>query len=220
MDNYDISLKNSNKPFNGKLVSRHISVVLENFLENFPGKYITLGEIKDQFSHRVFSVPMLLFALPNLVPLPIPGISTVLGIPLVILSYQLAKGMKVPRLPKGLANKSLERSKIEKIILYILPYIKRLECILKPRLSFLLEPTILKIIAVICLIMSIIMVIPLPLGNWFPALTICLFSLAILERDGMLVLLGLISAIISIGLISTVLLALFKAFWLSIEKLF
>jgi hypothetical protein len=163
---------------------------------------------------------MLIFALPNLIPLPIPGISTVLGTPLIVLSYQLVKGRDVPWFPKWLARRSIECSKLKKAILYILPYLQRLEAILKPRLSFLVDPPMERFIAAICLAMAVIMVLPIPLGNWFPAVTICLFLLAIIERDGMMAILGFITSIISVSLISTVLFALFKAILFFLESLF
>lgn len=200
--------------------SKRISVILKRFIDNISDPYITIGEIKDILSDRAFGTLMLLFALPNLVPLPIPGISTILGTPLIILSYQLMKGRKSPWFPKWLANRSLDSNKIKRTLLYIIPYIIQLEFLLKPRLSFLAEYPLDKFIASICLIMSIIMALPIPLGNWFPAFTICLFALSIIEKDGVLVLLGLISASISITLISTVIFAVLKSILFFIEKLF
>jgi hypothetical protein len=200
--------------------SKHISAILSQFIKNISSPSITIGEIKDTLSDRAFGTLMLLFALPNLIPLPIPGISTILGTPLIILSYQLMKGRKSPWFPKWLASRSLDSVKIKKILSYLIPYIIRLEFLLKPRLSFLIEPPLDKFIAGICFLMAIIMSLPMPLGNWFPAFTICLFALAILERDGVVVLLGLISALMSITLISTIVFAILKATLFFIEKLF
>lgn len=202
------------------LNSKHISTIFRKMLENNSRSYITVGEIKEELSNKAFGILMLVFALPNLIPLPIPGISTVLGTPLIVLSYQLVKGRDMPWFPKWLAERSIECVKLKKAILYILPYLERLEGLLKPRLSFLVDPPMERFIAVICLVMALIMTLPIPLGNWFPAVTICLFLLAIIERDGVIAILGFITAIISVALISTVLFALFKTILFFLENLF
>jgi hypothetical protein len=53
--------------------------------------------------------------------------------------------------------------------------------------------------------------LPIPMGNMPPAVAICLFALAILERDGLWVLGGLCATVASIGIIWGVLFALFKS---------
>jgi hypothetical protein len=197
----------------------HASLVLRTFLKNFSSTKVTIGELKDALASKAFAILMLIFALPNLVPMPIPGISTIFGTPLVFLSYQLMRGYKAPWFPKWLSNHYVEVNKIERVLLYILPYMQQLERILKPRLSFFIQPFIQHIVASICLVMAVIMILPIPLGNFFPAFSIFFFSLSILERDGLLVLMGLISATISIILISTVVLTSLKGSQYFLENL-
>ncbi len=203
-----------------KLDNKRVSTILQAFLKDFSKPHITVGDLSEALADRAFAILMLVFALPNLVPFPLPGISMILGIPLLLLSCQLIIGRKAPWFPKWLAKRSFRHEDMESVVSYALPYLKRVERILKPRLSFLLNPSAERVIALICLIMAVMITLPIPLGNWFPALTICLFSLAILERDGTFVLLGCFAAIISTALVSTVVLTILEAIWFFLERAF
>ena len=66
-------------------------------------------------------------------------------------------------------------------------------------------------IGAVCLLLALVLVLPIPLGNMLPSLAICLLALGILERDGLWVLAGLATALVSAVLVSGVLYALFKA---------
>jgi hypothetical protein len=56
-----------------------------------------------------------------------------------------------------------------------------------------------------------ILFLPIPLGNMLPAISICLFSLAILERDGLAALLAAVVTAISMIIAWGVLYALIKS---------
>ena len=63
----------------------------------------------------------------------------------------------------------------------------------------------------VCLLLSLIVFLPIPLGNMLPALAICLLALGILERDGLWVLAGLLGAAAGVALVWGVLYALLRA---------
>lgn len=188
--------------------NRRISVILREFMDNESDSRVTIGQLKDTLADRAFAILMLIFALPNLVPIPIPGISVFLGIPLILLSFQLASGRKAPWFPLWLSRKSISDKDLSKIFSYIMPYLVKLEKVLRPRFGFLVKPYAERIIAGLCFIMAILIALPIPLGNWFPAFSICLFSLAILEHDGVFCLLGIIAVCISLILVSSVVTAI------------
>lgn len=198
--------------------NKRISTILQTFLKNFIGPRIAVSDVCNALEDRAFAILMLVFALPNLVPFPLPGISIMLGIPLLFLSFQLMIGRKTPWFPNWISKRSFVRQDMDRMVSYTIPYLIKVERILKPRLSFLLGPSVERVIALICIVMAVMISLPIPLGNWLPALTICLFCLAIMERDGMFVLLGCVSAIISLALISTILLGAFEAVLFSLEK--
>jgi hypothetical protein len=62
-----------------------------------------------------------------------------------------------------------------------------------------------------CVLLAIILFLPIPFGNNLPALAICLFALALLERDGLAAVVGVVVAILSAIIVWGVLYALIKS---------
>src|ERR671918_1891826 len=68
---------------------RRTSVLLRDFIKSQTKPWISLGSFRDALGDRGFGVLIFLFALPNLVPVNVPLLSAVLGLPLVLLAAQL-----------------------------------------------------------------------------------------------------------------------------------
>ncbi|MHA7967975.1 exopolysaccharide biosynthesis protein [Rhizobium sp. CAU 1783] len=171
---------------------------------------VSVADIFRAMGDRAFGALILIFALPNIVPTP-PGTSALTGAPLVFLSAQLMLGQS-PWLPKVIANRSMTRTDFASIVSRISPWLARGERMLRPRLSFLVYPPAEYLTGLLCLILSIILILPIPLGNILPAIAICLFSFGILERDGFCVLLGTVMFALSVTVVAGVLVALIKGF--------
>lgn len=134
----------------------------------------------------------------------IPGISIFAGIVMIILSVQLLLGFKAPKLPRFMSEYRVSAKNLKTTLKHAAPKIERLEKYIQPRLlSFTLFPFTLMIgLLVLCL--SAMVIVPLPLTNFLPALSICLMSLGLLERDGLLIFVGLALSVISFSLCGTV----------------
>lgn len=212
MDSKEKSSKDYKGEDNIKLNNKRVSAILKNLLKEFSGKPITIGDLANVLADRAFAILLFIFALPNLVPFPIPGLSAILGVPLIVLSFQLMTGRKSPLFPKWISKHSFNYKDMRKVVYFTIPYLKKAERFLKPRFKFLLKYSFERIIAFICFIMAIMITLPIPLGNWLPAMTICLFAIAMLEHDGIFVLLGMCVATVSIILVSIVLITALKSF--------
>ena len=70
------------------------------------------------------------------------------------------------------------------------------------------------------LILAVILFLPLPLGNILPALTISLFSLAMLERDGLWVIAGLVMSVVSLVVVGSVVVAAIVGTVMLIQQVF
>lgn len=128
--------------------------------------------------------------LPVLLPLP-PGVSMVLALPLLLVAPQMIVGRKDLWLPEKLARQSIDREKLHKLFKRILPWIEKVERVAHPRLTFLTGRTGAALAGVACTAMAIVLVLPLPFANLVPALTVCMLSLGVARRDGLMVLAGL-----------------------------
>ncbi len=185
-----------------------LSEILASLAEDTSRERVSVADIFQAMGDRAFGALILIFALPNVIPSP-PGTSALTGAPLVFLSAQLMLGQS-PWLPKIIANRSIARSDFSAVVRRVSPWLARGERMLRPRLGFLIHPPAEYLTGFLCLILSIILMLPIPLGNILPAIAICLFSFGILERDGLCVLLGMVMFAISVTVVAGVLFALIK----------
>ena len=193
--------------------SRHggkLSDILTEIAADQARERISVADLAQVMSYRAYGALMLIFALPNVLPTP-PGTSAVLGAPLIFLAAQFLLRRPTPWLPQVIAARSMSRGDFAAIVARAAPWLVRAERLLRPRLVFLTRPPCEQIIGGICLVLSVILFLPVPLGNILPALAICLFSLAILERDGVAALLGLATTVVAIAVIWGVLFVLIKS---------
>ncbi len=168
---------------------------------------ITVDEIKISLNERGFGILMTIFALPLSIPIPyIPGLTTILAIPLLIFSAQLLLGIKYPWLPKWILKKTIKRSFIALLILKSSPIMKRIEKVLTHRLESVTENTGARIIGLFAFMFSIAIALPLPLTNLLPSFGILLMSFGMLGKDGLIVIIGILTG--TIGLVLTALVLL------------
>lgn len=165
-----------------------------------PRPQVTVGEIVRRLGRRAFGAMLFVFSAPNWLPLP-PGSSTFLAAPLVILSPQLLVGVQSPWLPRFIADRPLKRATLAKAFGLLIPWLQRVERVSRPRLTFLFGPVGDRVIGGVCLMLSLVLLLPIPLGNMAPAAAIALFGLAMVQRDGLLALLGFAVTVISGGLL-------------------
>ncbi|PTE19558.1 ABC transporter permease, partial [Cereibacter changlensis JA139] len=78
----------------------------------------------------------------------------------------------------------------------------------KPRLAPLTAPAAERVLGALCLVLSIVLLLPIPLGNMLPAVAICGIAMGILERDGLWIAFGLAVALLSLVIVWSVLYAL------------
>jgi hypothetical protein len=165
-----------------------ISAVLRHILER-DAERISIEEIADEFGSRAFGALLFAFAVPNLLPLP-PGSSTLLGLPLVFLAPQVALGMRHPWIPKFLARRTVDRTQLRNAFDKILPKLAKVEKLLKPRLGVLFGHVGDRIIGLVCLLLSLILILPIWGGNMLPAAAVACLALGLATRDGAIALVG------------------------------
>jgi len=198
---------------------RKFSQILTDIAEDEGTERVSLADLVAAMGDRAFGALLFVFALPNILPAP-PGSSAILGIPLMFLSGQLMLG-KQPWLPKFIANRSILRADFAAIVMRAAPWLAKAEKLLRPRLGGLVQPPAEYLIGGICLLMALALALPIPFANSVPALTICLFALGVLEKDGAWVIAGtvmaLVSSVLAVGLaytlIKTAILVINNAFF-------
>src|SRR5262245_4023756 len=191
---------------------RRTSHLLRDFVTSHPEPRISLGALRDALGDRGFGVLLFIFALPNLVPVNIPLLSAVLGLPLVLLAGQLALGRHKPWFPHWLTARSFPRLGFAAVVMHTMPYLARAERLLRPRLVGLLSWTGERLIGVALFILAVVLTLPIPFGNWLPAFAIAIIGLALVEKDGAAVLVGLAIGLASLVVVALVIGGLIAAF--------
>lgn len=151
-----------------------------------------------KLGERSFGLALLLFALPNSLPLPIPGISTLTSLPLIFFSAQLCFGHKTLWLPAWLARRTISMSSMRPVVQKALPWLRRLEKVVKPRLDTLTTRRFERLAGGIILLLAVLLALPIPLSNLPLGIAITTLALAITERDGRAMITGWIFAILAL----------------------
>lgn len=147
---------------------------------------ITVGEFVDMLGDRSFALTILIFSLPNSLPIPgIPGFSTITGLPILLIALQIVFGRSSIWLPAKVAKKEFSQAVVTKIVRKALPIISWLERFIRPRLGFMSEALGERFIGLCIATMSLILVLPIVGGNFLPGFSISLMALALLESDGL-----------------------------------
>jgi len=172
------------------LSRERLSELLDRLASEGDSERIVFGSLLEAVGDRAFGALILVFAIPSLMVGIIPGITTLLGLPLLLLSLQLVIGSPRPWFPRSVSARSMERSAFARMVASIRPRLQRFEKLLKPRLLPLTSTSAERVIGLCCLVAAALVFLPIPFGNLLPAVALCAFGLALMERDGVLVLLG------------------------------
>lgn len=185
------------------------SELLRETLTNFSSARISIGELLTQFQRRSYGGVFLILALLAI----LPGVSVPAGIALLVPSLQLMRGYRAPIFPKSISEKTVSVDGLKKWGLKVANWIEKLEHLVKPRFAELTNPPARRIIGLTIFLLAIVVSIPFPFSNFPPAIAIICFALALLERDGIMV---IIAALVSLAAFSIGLTVFYLLFtWLS-----
>ena len=177
--------------------SARTSAVLRD-LAYSEGERVTFGEILANLRQRAFGFAMLIFSLPCALPMP-PGIPTVCGAALAIIALNLIVLRRKLWLPRAITDKSIARADLRRVVDRLLPLLERLERICRPRFQIFTMPLARVVVGVVVLVLGLIMVLPIPLiGNMPPGAAAAVIAVGITERDGVVVLVGLVGSAVAI----------------------
>jgi hypothetical protein len=174
---------------------------LQELLDRIQGisqkdKDVSVGEIIEMVGDRSYGPLLLISGLITLAPIigDIPGVPTILGAIVFLFSVQLLFGREHFWLPKFLLDRSVSGEKMNKGIEWLQKPASWIDKLLKPRLRLLVKDTAVYIIAFMCLmiasVMPIMELVPFSANAAGAALTV--FGLALIARDGLLLIIALL----------------------------
>jgi len=208
----DVTLVESPPDPDGARKPRRLSDILQKIADApaTPDERISLGHLIEGFGNRAFGALLFIFAVPVALPIAIPGISAVLGAPLLFLSWQLMRGREQPWLPQVMRSRSFLRVDFARMLQRVLPSIRRVERLVGPRLTWMTNRRGEQVIGLFAFLLAVVLFLPIPFGNTVPALAIAILALAVLERDGVAAIAGTLVGLAGVAVVSGVVVGLVK----------
>lgn len=188
---------------------RRASELLQDFLSHAHAERITLGDVVSLLGDRAFGMMLLILAIPNVIPLP--GLSTAVGLPMILLGAQMAAGFHQPWLPRRLAAVSFDRDSLLGVIGRARPVIARVERRLRPRLPQFTEAAAERLLGLVIVVLAAVLCLPIVFGNLPPAVGIGLIALGLIEKDGAFVLAGVVASVLALVFVGAIVFGLGQA---------
>ena len=163
---------------------------------------VCIGEVLDDFGASSFGPVIMIFALMEITPIgAIPGVPTALASIIVLIALQLLFGKDHIWMPQFIQNRSVESTKLHKAVGKLRGVAHWLDEHSRDRLSALTEGVWLKVaaLAIIILCITVPPLEVLPFASSGPMLAIAAIGLALIVRDGLVMLFALALAIAALG---------------------
>jgi hypothetical protein len=151
---------------------------------------LTVAGFLEGLETRSYPFIVAALALPNCIPTGIPLLSTVTGIPMVLIVLQAFLGRTSPWLPDSIGRHAVSRGRMQDFLRRMHRRLERIEAAIHPRWSWWVTGTRRRFLHVACAVDIVILALPIPFDNLFAAWAILLFCLALLEDDGVMAMLG------------------------------
>lgn len=174
--------------------SRALSADLRALAEHFRDGPVRLAEVVEVLQGRGYRFLLVLLCLPFLTPIPLPGLSTPIGLVIALIGLRLALGQK-PHLPRHLMHKELPPRILPKVLRASSRLVGAFERLSKPRLQFFYRQAAFQrlggVLIALCGL-KLLLPLPIPMSNFFPGLSAALLAAGSFEEDGLVFLSGVV----------------------------
>jgi hypothetical protein len=179
--------------------NRSASDVVIELVRTYPGERISIQNLMNALGERSWGFALLLFGLLSAIAI-IPGLATITSIPLLFFGLQMFAGYRTPWLPAFIADRELTRADLENVLVRGKPVMRWIERICRPRLTFLVGGAGDRLLGLLVFVLALVIALPGPGTNFPPGMAIVFMSIAIIERDGLLLLAGLVASAVALYL--------------------
>ncbi|MGY5774800.1 exopolysaccharide biosynthesis protein [Rhizobium sp. LEGMi135b] len=158
---------------------------------------ISIGEVLCSLGHTSMAFTILFLSLPALIPIPGP-FGVVFGSALALVAVQIALGRRTIWLPAFLSQRRLSPAVVDLIVRYSAPILARIETVVRPgRLALFTGRTMQWLLSFPVFLLAVAIVLPIPLGNYMPVFALVAISVALMARDGVLILAALFVSVLA-----------------------
>jgi len=171
------------------------STIMQALLEEAPSGHVSLGWVIERLGARSFGLLMFLLALVALVP----GLSGLIGVLLMIPAFQMIMARRAPVLPRFISRRQIPTARLARLILRVVPLLRRAERLFKPRWPTPFETTR-RVVGAVIMLLGVTLIEPVPFSHVIPSLVIMLVAIAYLEEDGVMLCVALAVALASLAI--------------------
>jgi hypothetical protein len=159
---------------------------------------ITLRQLLELIGEQGMLMVCMFLCIPNLLPMNIPGVSTVFGLVILLVGLGVMLN-RVPWLPRQLMERSFQREQLLPALEKGAEIFARIDNVIRPRMLVLTHgATVNRLNGILLIFGAMLLMLPLsiiPFSNALPALAILLLAAGMLQRDGLFVLGGYLALI-------------------------
>jgi hypothetical protein len=175
---------------------------LRLMIDQMPEDGVSLGSLLGVFGDEGLLLLTALMVLVFLVPVSIPGVSTVFGAAILMVGISRLTGRPI-WLPRRLRERELPGTRVRTALASGLKWVGRFERISRPhRLRQLAEQRCWMVVGNLAFISSALLLMAplsfLPFSNTLPGIALLLYSIGFIQRDGGAVLAGHLAQLVSI----------------------
>ena len=173
--------------------------ILARFATGDPAETLRLDELLSGLGKRAFGMLLFVSALPAFIP--IPGGGAIAGPLVLLIGLQLLVGLRRPWLPGFLARRGPRREAMARFDRRLSPWLARLEHLIRPRMAWVLDHrAAATLTGLLLVLLGALTSLPLPFTNFLFGAMALMFALALLERDGALMLLAWLATGIAVAI--------------------
>lgn len=182
----------------GSTEPQGMRAVIDALCDGDPDERLQLRELVGDLGRSTFGVLLFIATLPALIP--IPGVAGALSGPLVVLvGLHLLILLRKPWLPDFVARRGPQRSTLIRFDRNADRWLRWLEKLIRPRLTAITDhPAATVFTGLQLVLLGILLALPIPFTNYLFAGLLLVYALALLERDGMLMLIAWAAGIVAI----------------------
>ena len=184
-----------------KDTDRKTSELLEDIIHSIKGEHITLRDLLAMMGESGLLLLCAFLSLPFLFPVSIPGVSTVFGAGIVLISAAITLN-RLPWLPAKVADRRLESGKLRPVLERGVTFLRKFDRFFKPRMVSLTSGAVMnRVNGLVLMGAGVLLMAPLgliPFSNTLPGVAILLLAAGISQRDGLIVLAGYVMVVLTV----------------------
>jgi len=170
-----------------------LSQTLRDLAHSIEGEKVTVRELLATVGEQGLLLAIMFLTLPFLVPVSIPGVSTLFGLVAILVAIGITFN-RIPWLPDRLLDRPIDAVKLREAIERGAKTFSRVDRFSHPRLQWLTSDGAMNRLAGLGLLAgAVLLIFPLgfvPFSNTLPGWAMLLLAAGMLQRDGLLILIG------------------------------